>query len=295
MSNTDSEQSTDISGHWTRTENDSSILYACTDCAMLGDSSRDEAAQDLIRCIARIERAISSCDGRVIKVDGAEMAALFGTPDAALKAALIIQEDLRDLPRVSGVERSARIGVSHGPVSKDEEESFTGEVADLATRLARMSEPGQIALCIRTQAGLSPGMVDQYENYTLSYQIPSLVQTEPEDSGAEVKKQVSLFLMHAGRIYRLDEDSDSINIGRHEDNDVVINNSLISRHHAQIKRHGDRFVLIDKSTNGCFVSYNNQPAFLVRHDIFNLNGKGVIMFVAPTTPPHTDFAEFEIT
>ncbi len=295
MPNTDSGQSTDISGHWTGSENDSSILYACTDCAMLGDTTRNEATQDLIRCSARIARAVPSCGGRIIKGDGAQITAIFGIPDAALKAALIIQEDVRDLPRVSGVERSVRIGVSHGPVNKDQEESVTGEVVDLATRLALMSEPWQIALCIRAQAGLSPGMVDQYENYTLSYQIPSLAQTEPDDSDVEVKIQSSLLLKHAGKIFRLDENTDSINIGRHEDNDVVVNNNLVSRHHAQIKRHGDKFVLIDKSTNGCFVSYNNQPAFLVRHDIFILNNKGVILFIAPTTPPHADFAEFEIT
>jgi|TARA_B100002003_G_C14032543_1_gene497691 pSer/pThr/pTyr-binding forkhead associated (FHA) protein len=50
---------------------------------------------------------------------------------------------------------------------------------------------------------------------------------------------------------------DQIKIGRDEDNDIVIDNAAVSRHHAKIKRAGDGYVVEDLgSTNGTFVNEN---------------------------------------
>ena len=50
------------------------------------------------------------------------------------------------------------------------------------------------------------------------------------------------------------EDQIEVNIGRSEDNDIVIEHDSISSHHAQLKLHGDLYHLIDlESTNGTFV------------------------------------------
>lgn len=50
------------------------------------------------------------------------------------------------------------------------------------------------------------------------------------------------------------EDQIEVNIGRSEDNDIVIDHDSISSHHAQLKLQGDRYHLVDlESTNGTFI------------------------------------------
>ena len=50
---------------------------------------------------------------------------------------------------------------------------------------------------------------------------------------------------------------DRIKIGREEDNDIVIDNAAVSRHHAKIERAGGGYVVSDlNSTNGTFVNEN---------------------------------------
>ena len=46
-----------------------------------------------------------------------------------------------------------------------------------------------------------------------------------------------------------------VKIGREEDNDIVIDNAAVSRHHAKIKRAGSGYIVEDlNSTNGTFVN-----------------------------------------
>lgn len=48
---------------------------------------------------------------------------------------------------------------------------------------------------------------------------------------------------------------DTTTLGRFEDNDVVLPDRLVSRHHARIRREGSQFMLEDNgSTNGTFVN-----------------------------------------
>lgn len=51
-------------------------------------------------------------------------------------------------------------------------------------------------------------------------------------------------------------------IGRSPDSDIVLRDpeAYISNHHATVERRGDRWVLIDNSTNGVYVDDAPQPA-----------------------------------
>lgn len=56
------------------------------------------------------------------------------------------------------------------------------------------------------------------------------------------------------------EARDRFGVGRDEDNDLVIRDESVSRHHAEIVRHEGRFVVRDLgSTNGVYVSYSGDP------------------------------------
>jgi pSer/pThr/pTyr-binding forkhead associated (FHA) protein len=70
----------------------------------------------------------------------------------------------------------------------------------------------------------------------------------------------------------------SITIGRREDNDVVIEDSAVSGHHAKIDSLGERFVLIDlQSKNGSFVNEQLINSHWLKHgDVINIGDHSLV-------------------
>jgi hypothetical protein len=68
----------------------------------------------------------------------------------------------------------------------------------------------------------------------------------------------------------------SINLGRADDNDVVVKGNLISRIHAKIEMRRGKFVIIDQSTNGTFVQNVQGRELFVRRDSAELDEEGTI-------------------
>ena len=54
--------------------------------------------------------------------------------------------------------------------------------------------------------------------------------------------------------WRYTFDQQKILIGRNDDNDIVLKDSIVSRLHATIERQKNQIVLVDNSTNGTFVN-----------------------------------------
>ena len=79
---------------------------------------------------------------------------------------------------------------------------------------------------------------------------------------------------------------DSFMIGRHEGNDVVIDNLAVSFHHAKIEAVGDEFLLIDlKSQNGTFVNEQRiKSHWLADGDVVTI-GKHTLAFADPNRKP----------
>jgi len=68
----------------------------------------------------------------------------------------------------------------------------------------------------------------------------------------------------------------SINMGRADDNDVVVKGNLISRIHAKIDMRRGKFMIVDQSTNGTFLQDVQGRETFVRRDSAELSGEGTI-------------------
>jgi pSer/pThr/pTyr-binding forkhead associated (FHA) protein len=68
----------------------------------------------------------------------------------------------------------------------------------------------------------------------------------------------------------------SVNLGRADDNDVVVKGNLISRIHAKIEMRRGRFVIVDQSTNGTFLQDIQGHEVFVRRDSTELGEEGTI-------------------
>jgi hypothetical protein len=76
----------------------------------------------------------------------------------------------------------------------------------------------------------------------------------------------------------VDDARTNIAIGRAEENDIVVKGNLISRLHARIEFNRNKFLLIDQSTNGTFVTTREGEEAFVRRDSMQLKGEGLIGF-----------------
>ena len=267
--------------------------------------SGGEALRAVDRCLKRMERAVEGFSGRLVKVVGDELLAVFDTADEAFQAAVEMQARVADLPPVSGVKLAIRVGFSYGLVSESEG-NVTGETISVAAYLAGLAMPGQVLASLSARDLLSPALKKATRDLGLSVangQFPEMKTFEvitPEPAGLAIKATDTsagsggcFHLRYAGETIQLDGARQVINMGRNAESDVAVRDRRGSRNHARIERRGDRVVLIDTSTNGTFVTFDGKPEFFVRREECVLQGRGVICFAASATSVDADCAQFD--
>jgi adenylate cyclase len=85
-------------------------------------------------------------------------------------------------------------------------------------------------------------------------------------------------LMHGAVEIELGEAKSRLNLGRDATNDVVIADRKASRTHAHIERRRDKFVLVDHSSNGTWVTVEGRPELTLRREELILRGRGHVSF-----------------
>jgi len=285
--------------------------------AMIEKVGIAETQQAVERCINRVLRVAEGFGGRVMDTRQNEITVSFDASDDALESAMEMQKRIAVLPPVSGIRMALQIGLSSGQAV--EPGGFPDEnVVATASSMARMAEAGQIVACIRAQAALSDDLRTQFDAYCLEWNNRRAVAVEssseavaapaPEKASAPAmqtssgnekpaKQARGLRLKFGGHEFLVDDKHPVINIGRYDGNDVVLKGNHASRHHANITRRGSQVIFTDTSTNGTFVSFEDDPPLLllVQRECV-LHGTGVLSF--STADPHigigTASARFEV-
>ena len=258
---------------------------------VLGDI---KARQTVARCIDAMKQATDQCNGSVIKTMGDEVMATFKTPDDAMNAARMMQVTIandRDL-LVEGAPVAIRIGCHFGPVVVEDKDIF-GSAVHTANRMTSQAKASQIITTEDTVEKLSPewqastrqidiaivkGQSEQVALYEVLWQkedVTSMVPTLDWNRSTDARAG-SVTLTCQGREAIVDKDHPGANIGRSDDNEVVVKGNLISRLHARVEFKRNRFVLIDQSTNGTFVLTSAGEELFVRRDNITLTGEGII-------------------
>ena len=92
------------------------------------------------------------------------------------------------------------------------------------------------------------------------------------------RRPARILLHHGARALELDEVRSILTLGRDPQNDVVIGDRMASRMHARIERRRDKFVLIDQSSNGTYVSVEGEAEIHLRREELTLRGRGLVSF-----------------
>lgn len=285
-----------------------------------------ESQYALERCIKRMERAIEAYGGRLVMPAVDELTAVFDTPDTLLQGAMEMQRRLADLPPMSGVKLSIRIGAHWGAGTLDDA-GLTGLACDLGRKLMSMAGPGQILTCAQTAEAVSrnlrqllwtaddlqldtPGgecqvfRVVWQEDASATVAVPAydgraIAPPPPADTvlasaGPGQVPAPRLTLRFEGRSYLLDAKMPTVVIGRDRAANISIRSPKASRRHAMIVRRAERdFRLIDSSTNGTYVQ-QGESVLRVHEGEVALTGKGRIAFGCAPKDADGEVLEFEL-
>jgi len=257
----------------------------------------DQHAFALIEsCLSTMSTCTAEARGRVVKTIGDAVMSVFRTADDAAAAAAEMQLRVDRLGPAVGLRLGLRIGFHFGSVVEHDHDVF-GDTVNLASRLCDLASKRQIVTDVDTAAMLSAA---QAANLRTLFSIPvkgkeqeiDLVEIIWESSSAEKTVIFAPSAAAAASRARLELDCNGTHvemgpqrrkatIGRDLEADFTVRNPCVSRAHAMIERRRERFVLVDHSSNGTFVTFEGRPETKVHHEELPLVGHGWIAFGQP--------------
>jgi class 3 adenylate cyclase len=285
---------------------DLAVLFAdVAGSTRLYETLGDERALATVgRSVAAMGDACRAQGGRVVKTIGDEVMAVFATADAAAQAAIAMQARMAaEANAGNGV--AIRIGFHAGPAIERDGDVF-GDSVNVAALLVRLARASQVMTSAASASRLAPwlrartralgplavkGRLDDLHVCELVWQ-----DTNDDVTTLSTRIEVPLAcvrLRHAGREIVLGHATRSLAFGRDPRNDVVIADRLASRMHARIERRRDRFVLVDHSSNGTYVTREGEAELPLRREEFVLRGRGRISFGHAHAADPGEIVEFD--
>ncbi len=257
----------------------------------MGDSiARERISKALNTLIAICQRH----KGTLVKTIGDEILVYFRDANLSLMSAQTIQETIEDDRSPETVGLSIRIGMHYGPVILADDDIF-GDTVNVAARVVSMTKARQIlftgSLADRTSSGEIVNRTRRYDRMHVKGKEKTLDiymfawEEESEITNMATGNLTNPFKMDNGgglnltyksKTMKLDADSETINLGRGNNCELIISGDLISRFHATIAFRRGKFVLTDQSTNGTFVRSLDGQNYFLRQDELTLFGSGVI-------------------
>ena len=249
-----------------------------------------EALKAIGRCLSFVRIACEGQGGRVVKTIGDEIMAVFPAPDQAAEAAAEMQARISEQPPVGRSRLAIRVGFHFGPAIAVEGDVF-GDSVNVAARMTALAKAEQVILSAATADALSPllrARVREIDSLAVKGKqeeigIFELIwQGEDADLTSlamrPTRKSSRLLLRHGAREIELTESHPSLTLGRDLQNDVVVSDRMASRMHARIERRRDKFVLVDQSSNGTYVTVEGEPEIHLKREELMLRGRGRVCF-----------------
>jgi adenylate cyclase len=250
-----------------------------------------KASETVALCLDVMKDATHQFNGTVIKTIGDEVMSTFETVDDAMTAAVMMQTRVTSETRESGIPVTIRIGCHYGPVVQDQNDIF-GAAVHTANRMTSQAKAKQIVISGFTVEQMSPelkrqtrqidvatvrGRLDEVALYELVWQPEEATSMLPTIAMEGWDRRASRLLVNfRDSTVELSDRRKSINLGRADDNDLVVKGNLISRIHAKIEMRRGKFVLVDQSTNGTFIQNVRGQETFVRRDTTELEDEGTI-------------------
>lgn len=290
--------------------NENPLAVLCVNVA--GDAlwasslGKPEAGYVIDRCAKRIRRSVETHGGRLVNLGASKQMAYFSNGANAFKSAIEIHHRVADLPPHSGFPLAVAVGLCAGHLAR-EGRYFPPAGDNPAASLSAAAQPGRILLSVPRRARLFPWLEkagERVSDVILTcgkrrlgvFQVPALAPQQ-----AALSLALSYIGDGAGRLHLrfrgsemvLDENQPITRIGRLPESDVMVRTPRCSRQHGRIERRLDRFVFVDQSTNGTYVTLEKQGEVLVHRQEMLLFGRGQLSFGAPASAAGAEILRFQ--
>lgn len=267
----------------------STLLYAVR--------GNEEAFRIASTCLALLEESVRNLGGRVIKRVGDAILAEFDDGEGAVQAAVAMQHALEapDCPvREDGI--NVRVGIATGDAVHDDGDIY-GDVVNVAARLTSLAGAAEIFLTGETLSALPDHMqnstraIDQLAlrgrpDWVLVHQYLWKQENVTMQATRHARSfDAALEVTYGADTFALGQSRPKLTIGRDPDNDVTIEDDVVSRHHLEIILRGDKFLVVDRSTNGTYVIIDGGETFRVSREELTLAGSGRIFAGRQTMAP----------
>ena len=230
---------------------------------------------------------VAAQGGQVIKTMGDGAMATLPSATAALITATTTQE------AHSNSQVTIGIGFQIGTVILENNDVF-GDAVNVAARLCSLAKSGEILTteeAIAQVPAMLRGGARHMDTTTVKgrreplkiYQVISerdedttvTVMSAPQPRAAEAPKEARMVLVYSGQNFVMKSTTESFSLGR-VNCDVTVSDTLVSRVHAKIEyRHG-KWVLLDQSTNGTFVTFAHGASQLLKREEIVMSDSGAI-------------------
>ncbi len=236
-------------------------------------------AHAVARCLQALGAAAEAAGGRVVRRRGAELMALFATPEAAAEAAARMQREAEQL--LPGGELGVASAFHSGPVAQRGHDVF-GDTVNLAAELASRARQGQVLTSHETASALPPALRDAVRPLPLAGRgaapLGELCWRDLPNSGTGPARAPEIRLTYRYQTLVRRREGDSLTVGRDPDCDLCVDMRLASRRHCTIERRGEKLFLRDHSTNGTFITLEGGREARIRTEEIVLHGRGWLSF-----------------
>jgi len=270
------------------------ILFAdISGSTRLYETLGDVAAKKIVgHVFSVLTDAIQNNDGTVVKTIGDEVMCRFESAEQAARASIEMQRSLKIAVTSGEIDTKAvgiRVGFHSGAVILENNDLF-GDAVNIAARVTAKAKPREILTTKETVDQIPPelrsttrfidqvtvkGKQEELKLFEVVWEHDGI--TVAEGSSKERLKQFTSLRLHfRDTEFVLSQSRPSLQLGRGKENDIVIEDSRVSRMHARIEFRRDKFVLTDQSINGTYVFVFGEREVLVRRDELQLRSSGII-------------------
>jgi hypothetical protein len=116
----------------------------------------------------------------------------------------------------------------------------------------------------------------------------------PDTRAAAASAEKRLRLRLGDRELILGPERPMATLGRDVNADIVTMDTRASRNHGRIEYRQGKYLLIDQSTNGTYVTFVGEPEFALKREEAILSGRGHVCFGHASGDAPTETLEFEI-
>lgn len=273
---------------------------------LFGLLGTEPAARFMTQCLDAMAALSQRHGGRVVKRLGDGVLLRFETAQEALEACVALQRDHRQRLACGpdALRLPLRIGLASGELALLDDDCY-GEAVNLAARLSQLAGQGQVWATASVLEAQSSKVRARDLGYLVLRGIAGarrLFQIEwddgaeaepltlhgelPGDPATPASRGVGIVLHHAGRHAEFTAACLPIHLGRSDEADFVVRDSVVSRRHARIESRDGSLLFTDLSSYGSWLRPSGSSANLpLRRSACLLHGCGEIALGAPFGSP----------